>query len=161
MKSSFRRSLVAAGLVACALAAHAQTPAKPAAAAASAPADNGIISNPDYEKAGLAAAEGWLILLDRKDWGTAWDASSQVFRATVPLGTWMDNVPKLREPFGAFVEREPGVPLYKKSLPGRPAGDYVTVAFTSRFAKKDKVIESVTTVRESDGRWRVTGYGVQ
>jgi hypothetical protein len=161
MKSSFRRSLLAAGLVACALAAHAQTPAKPAAAAASAPADNGIISNPDYEKAGLNAAHAWLLLLDRKDWGTAWDASSQVFRAAVPLGTWMDNVPKLREPFGAFIEREPGVAIYKKSLPGRPAGDYVTVAFTSKFANKDKVIESVTTVRESDGHWRVTGYGAQ
>lgn len=163
MKSSFRRSLVAAGLAACALAAQAQAPAKPAAAAASAsaPADSGIVSNPEYEKAGLTAAQAWLILLDRKDWGTAWDASSQVFRASVPLGTWMDNVPKLREPFGAFVEREPGVALYKKSLPGRPAGDYVTVAFTSKFANKDKVIESVTTVRESDGHWRVTGYGVQ
>jgi hypothetical protein len=161
MKSSFRRSLLAAGLVACALAAHAQTPAKPAAAAASAPADNGIISNPDYEKAGLNAAHAWLLLLDRKDWGTAWDTSSQVFRAAVPLGTWMDNVPKLREPFGAFIEREPGVAIYKKSLPGRPAGDYVTVAFTSKFANKDKVIESVTTVRESDGHWRVTGYGAQ
>jgi hypothetical protein len=161
MKSSFRRSLLAAGLVACALAAHAQTPAKPAAAATSAPADNGIISNPDYEKAGLNAAHAWLLLLDRKDWGTAWDTSSQVFRAAVPLGTWMDNVPKLREPFGAFIEREPGVAIYKKSLPGRPAGDYVTVAFTSKFANKDKVIESVTTVRESDGHWRVTGYGAQ
>lgn len=159
MKSSFRRTLVAAGLAACALAAQAQAPASPAAAAASEP--NGIVSNPDYEKAGLNAAQAWLILLDRKDWGTAWDASSQVFRASVPLGTWMDNVPKLREPFGAFIEREPGVPYYKKSLPGRPAGDYVTVAFTSKFAKKDKVIESVTTVRESDGHWRVTGYGVQ
>lgn len=167
MKSSFRRSLLAAGLVACALSAQAQTQAKPAAAAAAAaasapaPAVNGIISNPDYEKAGLKAAEGWLILLDRKDWGTAWDASSAVFRASVPLGTWMDNVPKLREPFGAFVEREPGTAYYTRSLPGRPAGDYVTVAFTSKFAKKEKVIEMVTTVRESDGRWRVTGYGAQ
>ena len=163
MKSSFRRSLLAAGLVACALAAHAetqtQTQAKPAAAAAS--ADNGIVSNPEYEKAGLNAAHAWLLLLDRKDWGTAWDASSQVFRASVPLGTWMDNVPKLRDPFGAFVEREPGVPIYSKALPGRPAGDYVTIAFTSKFAKKEKVIELVTTVREADGHWRVTGYGVE
>jgi hypothetical protein len=165
MKSSFRRSLLAASVLACALAAQAQTQPKTAAAApapaAPAAADNGIISNPDYEKAGLNAAHAWLLLLDRKDWGTAWDASSQVFRAAVPLGTWMDNVPKLREPFGAFIEREPGVAIYKKSLPGRPAGDYVTVAFTSKFANKDKVIESVTTVRESDGHWRVTGYGAQ
>jgi hypothetical protein len=165
---SFRRSLLAAGLCACALAAQAQLkpPAKPGAAPATPPAaaqapasaSNGVISNPDFEKAGQMAAHAWLLLLDRKDWGTAWDASSGVFRQSVPLATWMDNVPKLRDPLGAFVERQPGEAIYKRTLPGRPEGDYVTVQFTSKFAKKPVVQELVTTVRESDGRWRVTGY---
>jgi len=167
---SFRRSLLAAGLCACALAAQAQlkppakpgpAPATPAAAPtpqARASASNGVISNPEFEKAGQIAAHAWLLLLDRKDWGTAWDASSSVFRQSVPLGTWMDNVPKLREPLGAFVERQPGEAVYKRTLPGRPEGDYVTVQFTSKFDKKPVVQELVTTVRESDGRWRVTGY---
>ena len=164
---SFRRSLLAAGLCACALAAQAQLkpPAAkpgnaPAAPAPQAPASasNGVISNPEFEKAGQMAAHAWLLLLDRKDWGTAWDASSSVFRQSVPLGTWMDNVPKLREPLGAFVERQPGEAIYKRTLPGRPEGDYVTVQFTSKFDKKPVVQELVTTVRESDGRWRVTGY---
>jgi hypothetical protein len=81
-----------------------------------------------------------------------------VFRQNVPLGTWMDNVPKLRDPFGAFVERQPAEVVYKKTLPGRPDGDYVTAIFVSKFDKKPEVVETVTTVRESDGRWRVTGY---
>lgn len=164
---SFRLSLLAAGLAACALAAQAQL--KPPKAAASAPAaaaapsqgaaaSNGVISNPEHEKAGQMAAHAWLLLLDRKDWGTAWDASSGVFRQSVPLGTWMDNIPKLREPLGAFVERQPGTAVYKRTLAGRPEADYVTVQFTSKFAKKADVQELVTTVREPDGRWRVTGY---
>ena len=166
MKTRFRLPLLAAGLAACAFAAQAQLkppaakPAAPAAASASAPApaaDNGIISTPDFEKAGQTAAQAWLMLLDRKDWGTAWDASSGVFRQNVPLGSWMDNVPRVREPYGALVERTPGIALYKKTLPGRPDGDYVTVVFVSKFANK-QVEETVTTVRESDGRWRVTGY---
>jgi len=160
MKMSPRLLLLAAGL-ALALASHAQGQAKPPAGPAAAPADaaaaSGIISNPDFEKAGQTAAQAWLILLDRKDWGTAWDASSAVFRQSVPLGMWMDNVPKVREPYGALVERQPGVALYKKTLPSRPDGDYVTVVFVSKFANK-QVEETVTTVRESDGRWRVTGY---
>src|SRR4029078_10620356 len=43
-------------------------------AAPSAPAARN--ENADREKAGQNAAHGWLLLLDRKDWGTAWDASS-------------------------------------------------------------------------------------
>ena len=64
----------------------------------------------------------------------------------------------MRDPLGAFVERQPGEAVYKRTLAGRPEADYVTVAFTSKFAKKEAVQELVTTVRESDGRWRVTGY---
>jgi uncharacterized protein DUF4019 len=126
-------------------------PQRPAAAAPKS-------EHADLEKAGQTAAHAWLVLLDRKDWGTAWDASSQVFRQSVPLPAWMDNIPKLRDPFGAFVEREPVEAAYRKTLPGRPEGDYVTVVFTSRFAGKEQVQETVTTVREPDGRWRVTGY---
>lgn len=163
-RPALRLSLLAAGL---ALALAAQAQQKPPAAAraaasasAAAPAPSateGVISNPDFEKAGQNAAHAWLQLLDRKDWGTAWDASAMMFRQTVPLGTWMDNVPKLRDPLGALVERQSGLAVYKKTLAGRPEGDYVSVIFVSKFANK-QVEETVTTVRETDGRWRVTGY---
>jgi hypothetical protein len=129
----------------------------PAAAPASAPAA-AAPRNPEMERAGQTAALAWLLLLDRKDWGSAWDASSAVFRQNVPLAAWMDGVPKLREPFGAFVEREPLEVAYRKTLAGRPDGDYVTVLFASKFAKKADVQETVTSMREPDGRWRVTGY---
>jgi hypothetical protein len=140
------------------LAFGAQAQPQPGAPAAPAAASDAVISNPDYEKAGQTAAHAWLLLLDRRDWGTAWDASAGMFRQSVPLGVWMDNVPRLREPFGAFVERQPAESLYKKSLPGRADGDYVTSHFVSKFDRKAEVIETVTTVREPDGRWRVTGY---
>lgn len=45
-------------------------------------------------------------------------------------------------------------------LPGRPAGDYVTVIFLSRFDNKE-LQEIVTTALEQDGRWRVTGYSTR
>lgn len=164
MKTGIRLTLLAAGLAACAFAAQAQNkpsaaPSAPASAAAPAGAGD-ILRNPEYEKAGAFAAQAWLLLLDRKDWGTAWDTSSAVFRKNVPLDRWMDNIPKLRDPLGAFVERQPGDPIYTKRLPGQPEADYVTVSFRSKFANR-QVIEMVTTVRESDGRWRVMGYGTQ
>jgi len=132
--------------------------ARPSSAAAPAAPAAPASPNAALEKAGQTAAHAWLLLLDRKDWGTAWDASSQVFRQSVPLPAWMDGIPKLRDPLGAFIERQPVEAAYKNSLAGRPDGDYVTVLFASKFANKADVEETVTTVREPDGRWRVTGY---
>ena len=158
MKPSFRLTLLAAALAATAFAAQAQLARmQPVALVAQATTDSGIVSNPQYEKAGQIAANAWLLLLDRKDWGTAWDAASGMFREAVPLPAWMDNVPHLRDPLGKFIERDAGQAVYKKTL-GTRKGDFVTVIFNSKFATKGDVVETVTTVREPDGRWRVTGY---
>lgn len=161
MKQSFRLALLAAAL---ALAAAAQAQLKPPAsaappkpAAATAPAATAS-ANPEMENAGKLAAQAWLLLLDRKDWGTAWDASALVFRQSVPLGSWMDGIPKVRDPFGPLVERQAVEAVYKTTMPGRPAGHYVSVMFASKFDKNPSVQEVVTTVREADGRWRVAGY---
>ena len=128
----------------------------PAAPAASAPAD----AVAEKEAAGKLAAGGWLVLLDRHDWGRSWETASTGFRTTVPLGTWMDNVPKVRDGLGALVERTPAEMSYKTSLPGRPPGEYVSVIFLSKFENK-QVQEEVTTIREPDGHWRVTGYSAR
>ncbi|WP_041675128.1 DUF4019 domain-containing protein [Ramlibacter tataouinensis] len=129
-------------------------PAAPAREAAPAKGD------PQKEDAGRTAAAGWLLLLDRKDWGTAWETSAGMFRSAVPLSAWMDGIPKVREPLGTLVERTPAETIYRTQLEGRPAGDYVSVKFNTRFDQR-QVQELVTTVREPDGRWRVTGYSAQ
>ncbi len=133
------------------------TPAAPAAQPAPAPAK---AAHPEKVAAGALAAGGWLVLLDRRDWGRAWEASSTVFRGTVPLATWMDGIPKVREPLGALVERRQAEAVYKTTLQGRPDGEYVTVIFDSKFERK-QVQEVVTTVRDADGKWRVTGYSTR
>lgn len=163
MKPSFRLAALALALAATA-GAHAQirpygkSDAAPRAGApAAVPAQPATSPTAEQENAGKMAAQGWLLLLDRQDWGTAWDASSAVFRQAVPLGNWMDAIPKVRQPYGPLVERQALEAIYKTSLPGRPDGDYVTVLFASKY-KNQLVQEIVTTVREPDGRWRVTGY---
>jgi hypothetical protein len=83
-----------------------------------------------------------------------------MFRNSVPLPTWMDGIPKVRADLGALVERAPANTVYKNQIEGRPPGDYVSVVFVSKFAQRE-VEEVVTTVREPDGRWRVTGYSTR
>lgn len=150
-----------------ALPAAAQTrPASSAGAAppvtAQAPGAKAAASPESAEKeaAGQLAAAGWLTLLDRKDWGRAWETSAGMFRSTTPLAAWMDGIPKVRAPLGPLVERTPAASLYKTRLEGRPDGDYVSVVFASKFDKQP-VEEIVTTVREADGKWRVTGYSTR
>ena len=130
-------------------------PAPAAAAAAAAPEPTAA----EKEKAAAAtlAASGWLSLLDRRDWGRAWETGGAMFRASVPLAAWMDGIPKARD-LGTFIEREPDEAIYKTTMDGRPNGDYVTVFYSSRFSGKDDAVEIVTTVREADGKWRVIGY---
>jgi hypothetical protein len=96
-------------------------PAPPAPAARAASASGDAVA--EKEAAGKLAAGGWLVLLDRHDWGRSWETASTGFRTTVPLGTWMDNVPKVRDGLGALVERTPAEMSYKTSLPGRPPGE--------------------------------------
>jgi hypothetical protein len=156
----FPRSLIAALLVApfaCSAAAQqfALQTAAPAPAASAA-----TRASAEKEEAGKLAAAGWLVLLDRRDWGRAWESSSAVFRTSVPLGSWMDAIPKLRESMGTLAERAPLESVYKTTLPGRPDGEYVTCIFQSKFDKRE-LQEIVTTVREADGHWRVTGYSTR
>lgn len=112
------------------------------------------------EATGKLAAAGWLTLLDRRDWGTAWETSAVMFRTSVPLAAWMDGIPKVREPLGPLQDRSAGEAQFKTALEGRPTGEYVTAIFLTRF-KDREVQEVVTTVREPDGKWRVTGYSTR
>ena len=131
------------------------------APAVSTPAPSAAITgNAAKEVEGTLAAGGWLVLLDRRDWGRAWETSSNVFRANVPLSNWMDAIPNVRADMGTIIERTPAESVYKTTLEGRPDGEYVSVVFTSKFDKRE-LQEIVTTVREPDGRWRVTGYSTR
>ncbi|WP_332815507.1 DUF4019 domain-containing protein [Ramlibacter sp.] len=109
------------------------------------------------ENAARLAAAAWLTLLDRRDWGTAWETSAPAFRKSVPLDKWMDAVPKVRADLGPLQERTPANSAYKERIEGMPAGEYVTVVFVSKFAQRE-LEEVVTAVRGPDGQWRVTGY---
>jgi soluble lytic murein transglycosylase-like protein len=128
--------------------------AKPAAPASAAAPSAEMAKQAD----GQLAAAGWLSMLDRGNWGGAYEASSQLFRNMVPIGAWMDSIPGVRAPFGAFESRTASTVAYKTTLAGRPDGEYVTAIFDAHFADKKDVEEIVTTVREADGQWRVIGY---
>jgi hypothetical protein len=117
----------------------------------------GDSSNTFREIAAQAAGEKWLALLDRGEYGKAWDDCAQLFRQRVTREQWIDSLPSTRAPFGAVKSRKVEVAGYRTSLPGAPDGQYVTVRYRTSFEKKDNA-EEVITLAFEDGVWRPTGY---
>jgi hypothetical protein len=104
-----------------------------------------------------AAAEKWLALIDRGEFGKAWDETAKLFRERVTRQQWVDGLPATRAPFGAMKSRKFELAVYKTSLSGAPDGEYVTMRFITTFEKKVDAEELLTLVLEGGG-WRVTGY---
>ena len=120
----------------------------------------GDSSNAFRELAAQAAGEKWLGLLDRGEYGKAWDDCSALFRQRVTREQWIDSLPSTRAPFGAMKARKVEVAAYKTSLPGAPDGQYVTVRYRTNFEKKENAEELITLAFE-DGLWRPTGYFIR
>lgn len=108
------------------------------------------------EAAAQAAAEKWLALLDRDEFGKAWDECAQLFRERVTRQQWIDGLPATRKPFGTMKERRFEIAVYKTALPGAPDGEYVTARFITTFEKKEA--EELLTLALENGAWRTTGY---
>jgi hypothetical protein len=50
---------------------------------------------------------------------------------------------------------------YQTSLPGAFDGEYVVIQFETSFENKKSAVETVTPMKDKDGRWRVSGYFIK
>jgi hypothetical protein len=112
------------------------------------------------EAAAQAAAEQWLTLLDRGEFGKAWDECAKLFRERVTRQQWVEGLPQTRAPLGAMKSRNFEIAVYKTTLPGAPDGEYVTLRFVTSFEKKSQAEELLTLALEN-GIWRTTGYQIK
>ena len=141
--------------------AHAQTKSSPPASPPGSVSLPGSDSSSAFkELIAQGAAEKWLELLDRGEYGKAWDQCAQLFRERVTREQWTSSLPGTRAPFGAVKSRKVDAAAYKTSLPGAPDGEYVTVRFRTAFEKKESAEELVTLSYEG-GAWRPTGYFIR
>jgi len=114
-------------------------------------------SNAFKEIAAQAVAEKWLALLDRGEYGKAWDEGARLFRERVTREQWIESLPTTRGPFGALKSRKVEAAAFKTSMPGAPDGQYVIVRFRSELETKSNAEELMTLVYEN-GLWRPAGY---
>ena len=107
------------------------------------------------------AADAWLILIDSGKYSESWDQTAQMFKEHVTKEQWTNALNSVRSPLGNLESRELRTANYSKTLPGAPSGDYVVIQFDTNFEKKKSSVETVTSTKEKDGQWRVTGFFIK
>jgi len=117
--------------------------------------------NAGKEKAAVAVAEKWLVLVDEGKYAESWKEAAEYFKAAVKQGQWKQSLQVVRKPLGKLVSRKVNSANYKTSLPGAPDGEYVVIQFETSFKNKKTGIETVTPMMDKDGKWRVSGYYIK
>ena len=115
----------------------------------------------DQETEAVTAAEGWLALVDAGKYGESWKAASGFFKIAVPQGQLEQSLKAVRSPLGKLVSRKLLSKTYMTSLPGVPDGEYLVIQFETSFQNKKSAIETITPMKEKDGKWRVSGYYIK
>ena len=135
-------------------AANAQsTSPAPAPAAAASTAESTA-----HTAAALEAANRWLALMDAGKSSEAWDAAAPIMQAAVTRAAWLDVGKSVLGPLGAVKSRKLASSVFTHTLPGVPAGEYVVIQYTTDFANRAGVTETVVPMRQADGSWKVTTY---
>jgi hypothetical protein len=107
------------------------------------------------------AAASWLSLVDAGKYPDSWSSAASVFRKAVTQQQWQAAVQSVRDPLGKVKTRQLKSATYSTSLPGAPDGEYVVIQYQTTFEHKQSAIETVTPMRDADGRWRVSGYYIR
>ncbi len=119
---------------------------------------NHIMADEKAEKAALATSTKWLGLVDKGDYSKSWERAAEIFRTMVTKLEWQTKLNTYRMPLGKVSERNVRSKQYTKTLPDAPEGEYVVVQYETVFTNKQTVTETVTSMLEKDGKWKVAGY---
>ena len=113
------------------------------------------------KKDALNAAENWLALIDKGEYPESWKEAADYFKTAVSQNQWLNSLQAIRKPLGKLNSRTMKSETYKTSLPGAPDGEYMVIQFTTSFENKKSAIETVTPMKDKDGKWRVSGYFIK
>jgi hypothetical protein len=131
---------------------------EPAASAAPEEPVGAPVSN---EEAAQLVAGKWLAVVDAGNYAQSWTEAAMYFKKSIDQRGWEHALTAARQPLGKVLSRKVLSAAYATSLPGAPDGQYVIIRFDSAFEEKRSTIETVTPMKEPDGKWRVSGYFIK
>lgn len=107
------------------------------------------------------AAQSWLALVDRGDYGQSWESAAAFFKSKITKADWESALKQVRAPLGAAGTRRLLGSMLQTDLPGAPPGQYVVIQYKTEFTGKTYMIETITPMLDHDGTWRISGYFVK
>jgi hypothetical protein len=113
------------------------------------------------EQSAVNSAKAWLKLVDGGKYAESWDEASQYFKNAVPRDQWKTSLESFRSPLGEVLSRNLKSKHYTKTLPGAPDGEYVVILYETSFKNKQHAKETITPMRDQDGKWKVSGYYIK
>lgn len=115
----------------------------------------------DPVTAAESAAQTWLALLDRGDYSQSWSTAAKPLRDSISESQWTSRIAAVRAPLGGLKSRKVLAARFERTLPGAPDGEYVVIQFSTTFEHKAAATETVTPMKDADGRWHVSGYYIR
>jgi hypothetical protein len=117
-------------------------------------------ANGDAEARAAAVARSWLNLVDEGGYARSFQQAAPVVRDALTTDQWTQAVLAVRQPLGRCLSRTLRSHKLVQPLSRGPKGPCAVIQFETRFEGKRAAIETITHVRDRDGRWRVAGYFV-
>lgn len=105
------------------------------------------------------AALNWLALIDAGDYQQSWVTAADHFQSSIEEWQWASTLSKVRRPLRGVKSRTVSSVTFVNSA--APGGEHFVIQFATDFRRKSGATETVTLLKNLDGRWRVSGYYIK
>lgn len=113
------------------------------------------------EDKALEAAKVWLKLIDNGEYEKSWQTAAEYLKNVTTKEQFKQSLIAGRSPLGSVISRTLKSKEYIAGLPGAPDGEYVEIQFQTSFENKHSSIETIASMLDVDGEWRVAGYYIK
>lgn len=111
-------------------------------------------------RAALREADAWLHLVDMGAYAESWDVASKELQRDVDRARWARRLQRMRTLSGQLLERSELGAEPMEAVAGLEDTRILVIHYRTRYERSNDAVESVTCVRDLDGRWRVRNYAL-
>jgi hypothetical protein len=126
------------------------------------PAQQALVAKQDAD---MAAAAAWVVqTVDKNNAAEVWRGASPVAKNVVTVEEFVKQITADRQKLGAVTDRKQAA-LTRAVYPAGgqvPAGNYVNVAYVTKFANAPQPIRELVSFHLDDDKvWRISGYSLR